>query len=109
MIIIVRVGLGLAYQGVSSTPSRQRDYNDPTSCVPSPGRRNNGQLSRLQAASPQEDDIFQNLSLRGSSNRTKLDMGAGLDSRAAGNDLPCGADRKSGERDGEREGVTVSS
>ena len=108
MIIIVRVGLGLAYQGVSSTPSRQLHCNDPTSCVPSPGRRNNGQLSRLQAASPQEDDILQNLSLRGSSSRTKLDIGTGLDSRVAGNELYA-TDRNSGERNGEDKGETVSS
>ena len=105
MIIIVRVGLGLAYQGVSSTPSRQRDYNDPTSCVPSPGRRNNGQLSRLQAASPHEDEILQNLS---SSSRTKLDIGTGLDSRVAGNELYA-TDRNIGERNMEKKGETVSS
>ena len=106
MIIIVRVGLGLAYQGPSGTPSHQRDYHDPTSSTPSSGRRNNGQLATFQAVSPQEDDGLQNMSSGSSSSRSKLDIETGLDSRLAGNDL-YGTDRNSGEKNEEKEGKAI--
>lgn len=116
MIIIVRVGLGLAYQGASepNTPSRQRNYHrdDPTLSAPhqaSSGRGNNAQLATFQAAaaaavSPQEDDVLQQIRDMpvGSSSKTKLDItshsiGTWLDSGVVGNDL-CSTDRNSGER-----------
>lgn len=101
MIIIVRVGLGLAYQGASSTPSHQpnRDYNhhndDPTSTAPqaSSGRGNNAQLATFQAAvaeiSPQEDDVLENMGLESTSSEIKLDItrssSVGADSRVVEN------------------------
>jgi hypothetical protein len=93
--------MGLAYQGASSTPYRRRDYHEPSS-----GRRNNGQLSTFQAASNQNDDGVQSISLGTSSSRTKLDNGTGSDSRVAGDDL-YDTDRDSGERNEEKEGMTV--
>lgn len=67
MIIVVRVGLGLAYQGAST--------NSPMSFS---GRRNNGQLSTFQAAAPQtasqHSDAGSNIiSLVTSSSGTKSD------------------------------------
>jgi hypothetical protein len=108
MVIVVRIGLGLAYEGASSTPYHERDYHVSSSSAPSSGRRNNGQLSTFKAASHQEDEGLQSISLRGSSSRTKLDIVKGSDSslRAAGDDL-YGADRNSRERNGEKEGETV--
>ena len=113
MIIIVRVGLGLAYQGASepNTPSRQRNYHrdDPTLSAPhqaSSGHENNAQLATFQAAavSPQEDDVLQQIRDMpvGTSSKTKLDItshsiGTWLDSGVVGNDL-CSTDRNSGER-----------
>ena len=100
MIIIVRVGLGLAYQGASSTPSHQREYHDPSLSAPSSSRRNNGRLN-FQNESPQEnrDNVLpvQNVCSGSSSSRSKLDIGTGLDSRLAGNELFY-TDRNSGER-----------
>ena len=92
MIIVVRVGLGLAYQGASSTPyHHRRDYHhdddddDPSSSgAPQvlSGRRNNGQLSTFKAASRQEEDEDDEQQIRGislgisdgSSSGTKLDI-----------------------------------
>ena len=88
MTIVVRVGLGLAYQGASSTPYHRRDYHDASSSAPSSGRRNNGQLSTFRAASHQDDNGLQSISLGSSSSGTKLDIASGKesDSRVAGDD-----------------------
>ena len=65
MIIIVRVGLGLAYQGASSTPSHQRNYHydDLTSSSPqAPSVHEKISLAAFQtaaAASSQDGDILQ--------------------------------------------------
>ena len=107
MIIVVRIGLGLAYQGASSTPHRRSDYHDPSSSIPSSGGQNNGQLSTFQAASHQEGDGLQNISF-GTSSRTKLDIGImGSDSRVAGDGTDSDHDGNSGERNGEKEGKAV--
>ena len=107
MIIIVRIGLGLAYQGASSTSYHRGDYHDPppsSSTVPSFGNGNKEQLSTFQAASHRDDNNnLQSISLGDSSSRTKLDVGTESESRVAGNDV---ADRDSGERNGEKEGKT---
>ena len=111
MIIVVRIGLGLAYQGASSTPyhDHRRDHHDPSSSSPSSGRRKNGQLSTFKAASHQldeEDEGSQSISLGSSSSRTKLDIAKGSDSilRVAGDDLSGTDSRSSGERKEEKEG-----
>ena len=113
MIIVVRIGLGLAYQGASSTPPyRRREYHDPSpSSALSFDNRNKGQLSTFQAASHRDDNNLQSTSLGNLSSRTKLDVGMGSESRvAAGDDDDLYvADRNSGlgERNGEKEGKTV--
>ena len=110
MIIVVRIGLGLAYQGASSTPyhDHRRDHHDPSSSSPSSGRRNNGQLSTFKAASHQleEDESSQSICLGSSSSRTKLDIAKGSDSilRMAGDDLSATDSSSSGERNGEKDG-----
>ena len=123
MIIVVRVGLGLAYQGVSSgTPYHRHDYyHDPSSSssAPSSGRRkSNRQLSTFRAASRQDDNGLQSISLgsSGSSSGTKLDIGTPMmmrsDSRVGVNDL-YGMDRSSQagdsetEKNGEKERTTA--
>ena len=119
MIIVVRVGLGLAYQGASSSSTgtpyhRRNNYHDPSSSsAPSSGHQNNRQLSTFKAASHhQEDEGLQSISLGSSSSRTKLDNVKGCSDsslRVAGDDLyASGTDsRNSGERNGERERETV--
>ncbi|KAF8802765.1 hypothetical protein BYT27DRAFT_6751895 [Phlegmacium glaucopus] len=84
MIIVVRVGLGLAYQGASSVPYPN---DDPSSSAPSSRRRNVVQLSAFQAASRNDD---KSISLGTSSSGTKLGSSSGvlgLDSRVAGENL----------------------
>lgn len=84
MIIMVRVGLGLAYQGASSSPSqhqRNYHYDDPTSSSPqAPSGHKKISLATFQtaaAASSQDGDILQQNMPVGSSSRsskTKLDI-----------------------------------
>jgi hypothetical protein len=92
MIIVVRVGLGLAYQGASSAPQdyRRRRYRDtPISAISFGGGRNNrdGQLSTFQAeaASPHDNnDGLQSISLGTSSSGTKLDTSIGMTTPGTG-------------------------
>lgn len=83
MAIVVRVGLGLAYQGASSTPYHRGDHRDPSSSAPSSGRRNVGQLSTFKAAPGHNESV----SLGTASSGTKLDSRTGLNSGIAGDDL----------------------
>lgn len=84
MIIVLRVGLGLAYQGASSTPYR---HDPSSSSAASFGRRQAAQLSTFQAAS--QHTSMNKASLVTSSTGTKLDASTdtGTDSRVRGDDL----------------------
>lgn len=82
MMIVVRVGLGLAYEGTSSTPyHRGGDHHDSSSSQPSFVRRNAVQLSTFQAASRHDDTVLRNISMGTSSSGTKMGGGMELDSR----------------------------
>jgi len=93
MIIVVRVGLGLAYQGASSRPHHGGGNNqhDPSSSAPSSRRQNVEQLSTFQAASRHGDPDLKSISMGTSSSGTKIDSRTGLDSNGI-----------SGEKDGEK-------
>ena len=109
MIIVVRVGLGLAYEGASNTPYRRGHSHTPSSSAPSSGRRNVGQLSTFRAASPHDDtDVLNGTSCVDSSSRSKLggsgtvlDSGDDMDSPSAGG--------KYGEEERHTEMTTVRS
>jgi len=90
MIIVVRVGLGLAYQGVSSSTPYNRNGNnihDPSSS----GRRNVGQLSTFKAASrhdsDDDEDALKSTTLITSSSAT------------SSNEVGLEMDKNSGEKD----------
>jgi hypothetical protein len=99
MIIVVRVGLDLAYQGASSTPYR---YDPSSSSARSFGRRKAGQLSTFKAAS--QHTSLNKASLVTSSSGTKLDTSTetGTDSRVRGDELNLHIGGSSGEKNSER-------
>ena len=133
MMIVVRVGLGLAYQGVSSTPYYDNrggklhyDDHDPSSSSPSSGGRRNhiGQLSTFQAASHQHrdgdndndndndddhdhDHALKSMTLGNTtlSSGTKLDSSISirLDSRVGMGDEVSSSSEKGGEKDGKND------
>jgi hypothetical protein len=98
MIIVVRVGLGLAYQGASSAPQDYRRrcdyYRDPPISAISfggggggGGRNSNrdGQISTFQAASRHDNnDGLQSISLGTSLSGTKLDTSIGMTTPGTG-------------------------
>ena len=110
MVIVVRVGLGLAYQGASSTPH----HRDPPLSALSSRIPNSGQLSTFQAASHNNTnsdtdlDNTHHTSLVTSSSGTKLDTGTreGTESKVMTDDddnVHMDRTRNSGERNGEKE------
>ena len=106
MIIVVRIGLGLAYQGASSssTPYHRRNdnnYHDPSSSsAPSSGhRQNNRQLSTFKAAS-NHDEGLQSISFGSSSStRTRLDIVKGSSESSRDGGL-CTSGTDNGEKEG---------
>jgi len=112
MVIVVRVGLGLAYQGASSTPH----HRDPPLSALSSRIPNSGQLSTFQAASHHNNNNnsdtdlhnHHHTSLVTSSSGTKLDTGTreGTESKVMTDDddnVHMDRTRNSGERNGEKE------
>ena len=107
MIIVVRIGLGLAYQGASSssTPYHRRNDNNyhypSSSSAPSSGhRQNNRQLSTFKAAS-NHDEGLQSISLGSSSSstRTRLDIVKGSSEPSHDGGL-CTSGTDNGEKEG---------
>ena len=103
MIIVVRIGLGLAYQGASSssTPYHRRNdnnYHDPSSSsAPSSGlRQNNRQLSTFKAASNHDEGLQ---SISSSSTRTRLDIVKGSSESSRDGGL-CTSGTDGGEKEG---------
>jgi hypothetical protein len=97
MVIVVRVGLGLAYQGASSTPH----HRDPPSSSLSSRVPNSGQISTFQAATHHNNsdtDLHNHTTLVTSSSGSKLYAGIGTDSEATR------AGGSSGEKTEEKEG-----
>ena len=101
MIIVVRIGLGLAYQGASSSsiPYHRRNDNNyhypSSSSAPSSGhRQNNRQLSTFKAASNHDEGLQ---SISSSSTRTRLDIVKG--SSESSRDGLCASGTDGGEKE----------